>query len=116
MYSLPVRIGRARNVREPLIEKNKIFRNRTIHRDMGLRKVNQSLTSTGKVRGTEGILLLFKEAKHSLGLHNLRRWQSLVRVEGREDLEGDATDGVVWIIVLYVGSVGRSADLRAIWS
>jgi hypothetical protein len=59
--------------------------------------------------------LLLKEAKHCLSLHNLRRRHSLVRVEGGEDLEGDASDGVVWIIVLYVGSVGGSADLRASW-
>ena len=82
---------------------------------MSLRKVDQSLTSTGKVSGTEGILLLLKEAKHCLSRHNLRGWQSLVRVEGGEDLEGDTTDGVGRIIVLHVGSVGCSADLRAIW-
>jgi len=82
---------------------------------MSLRKVDQSLTSTGKVSGTEGILLLLKEAEHCLSRHNLRRRQSLVRVEGGEDLEGDATNGVGRIIVLYVGSVGCSADLRTIW-
>ena len=83
---------------------------------MSLREIDQSLTRTGKVGGTKGILLLLKEAKHRLSRHNLRRRQSLVRVEGGEDLEGNATDGVGRVVVLYIGSGGRSADLRAIWS
>jgi len=113
-YKLPIRIGRARNIGEPSIEKNKVLRDRAVHRDMILRKVDQCLTSTGKVGGVEGILLLLKEAKHCFSLHYLRRRQSLVRVECGEDLEGDATNGVIGIIGLYVGSGWRSTDFRAI--
>ena len=81
---------------------------------MILRNVDQSLTSTGKVGGVERILLLLKETKHCLSLHYLGRRQSLVRVEGGEELEGDATDGVIGIIGLYVGSGWCSTDFRAI--
>jgi hypothetical protein len=94
----PVRVGRSRNISKPLIEDDKILSDKIVHWDEVCGGEGHTLTRTGKIGGPDGCLLLLEEAKHVFLRHKSVRWQAIIGVKGREDLESNSGDRVIRIV------------------
>ena len=73
-WRLPVRVRRSGNISKPLIEDDKIFSNKIVHRDEGRGGESHTLARTGEVGGPNGRLLLLEEALHRFLSHKSALW------------------------------------------